>query len=57
MRLIAIGCEYTGKTTLFEGLMKWGQDRGIHHHLDDHFSIPVKKQRRSGGNERSTTVN
>jgi hypothetical protein len=40
MRLIAIGCEYTGKTTLFTGLMKWGHDRGIHHHLDDHFSIP-----------------
>ena len=40
MRLIAIGCEYAGKTTLFEGLMKWGRGRGIHHHLDDHFSIP-----------------
>lgn len=40
MRLIAVGCEYAGKTTLFTGLMKWGHDRGIHHHLDDHFSIP-----------------
>lgn len=40
MRVIAIGCEYTGKTALFNGLMKWGHDRGIHHHLDDHFSIP-----------------
>jgi len=47
MRLIAIGCEYTGKTTLFEGLMKWGQDRGIHHHLDDHFSIPDCQMLRS----------
>ena len=40
MRLIAIGCEYAGKTTLFNGLMDWGHERGIHHHLDDHFSIP-----------------
>ena len=40
MRLITIGCEYTGKTTLFQALMEWGHERGIHHHLDDHFSIP-----------------
>ncbi len=40
MRIVAIGCEYTGKTILFQGLMAWGHDRGIHHHLDDHFSIP-----------------
>lgn len=43
MRIIAIGCEYTGKTTLLEGLMKWGDERGIHHHLDDHFSIPDRQ--------------
>lgn len=43
MRVIAVGCEYTGKTTLLEGLMKWGDERGIHHHLDDHFSIPDRQ--------------
>ena len=40
MRLILIGTEYAGKTTLCQGLMDWGHDNGIHHHLDDHFSIP-----------------
>jgi hypothetical protein len=40
MRLIVVGCEYTGKTTLIDGLYAWGEARGIHYHLDDHFSIP-----------------
>jgi hypothetical protein len=40
MRVIVIGCEYSGVTTLIEGLMAWGEARGIHHHLDDHFTIP-----------------
>ena len=40
MRLIVIGCEYTGKSTLAQGLHKWGQDQGIRFHMDDHFSIP-----------------
>ena len=40
MRVIVIGCEYSGVTTLIEGLMAWGDERGIHHHLDDHFTIP-----------------
>lgn len=40
MRLVVIGCEYTGKTTLIDGLDAWGKERGIHFHLDDHFSIP-----------------
>ena len=40
MRLVLIGTEYTGKTTLCQGLMDWGHENGIHHHLDDHFSIP-----------------
>lgn len=43
MRFIAVGCEYTGKTTLLEGLMPWGAARGIHFHLDDHFSIPDRQ--------------
>ena len=40
MRLVAIGCEYAGKTTLIDALMAWGDKVGIHFHLDDHFSIP-----------------
>jgi hypothetical protein len=40
MRVIVIGCEYSGVTTLIDGLMAWGDERGIHHHLDDHFTIP-----------------
>ena len=40
MRVIAIGTEYTGKTTLVQGIQNWGQKRGINHHMDDHFSIP-----------------
>ncbi|HEX5416679.1 MAG TPA: hypothetical protein VFZ25_13495 [Chloroflexota bacterium] len=40
MRLIVIGCEYVGKTTLIDRLMDWGKDAGIHFHLDDHFSVP-----------------
>ncbi|HET8626793.1 MAG TPA: hypothetical protein VFL91_05215 [Thermomicrobiales bacterium] len=40
MRLIVIGCEYAGKTTLIDGLAAWGQARGIAFHLDDHFSLP-----------------
>lgn len=40
MRLILIGCEYAGKTTLVGALYEWGESRGIHFHLDDHFSIP-----------------
>ncbi|TAK23091.1 MAG: hypothetical protein EPO26_09600 [Chloroflexota bacterium] len=43
MRLIVIGTEYTGKTTLIDALMEWGDRRGIHHHLDDHFSIPDRQ--------------
>jgi len=40
MRLIVIGCEHTGKTTLVNSLMDWGHQHGLHHHLDDHFTIP-----------------
>lgn len=40
MRLIAIGCEYAGVSTLIKGLDAWGKERGIQHHLDDHFTIP-----------------
>ena len=40
MRIIAIGCEYSGVTTLLSGLHDWGAKRGIHFHMDDHFTIP-----------------
>ncbi len=40
MRLIAIGCEYSGVSTLLEGLRQWGGERHIHFHMDDHFTIP-----------------
>lgn len=43
MRLIVIGTEYAGKTTLIDALMGWGDSIGIHHHLDDHFSIPDRQ--------------
>ena len=40
MRIIAIGCEYSGVTTLLEGLHAWGAERGVNFHMDDHFTIP-----------------
>ena len=40
MRLIVVGCEYSGVSTLIDKLYTWGNGRGIHHHLDDHFTIP-----------------
>jgi hypothetical protein len=43
MRLVVIGCEYTGKTTLIDALMEWGDQHGTHFHLDDHFSIPDRQ--------------
>jgi hypothetical protein len=43
MRLIVIGNEYAGKTALIDDLMTWGDARGIHFHLDDHFSIPDRQ--------------
>ena len=43
MKIIAVGCEYTGVTSLFDGLMAWGNKRGIKYHLDDHFTIPDRQ--------------
>ena len=40
MRIIAIGCEYSGVTTLLDGLNQWGTEHHIHFHMDDHFTIP-----------------
>ena len=43
MRVIVVGCEYSGVTTLIEGIMDWGHERAINHHLDDHFTIPDRQ--------------
>ena len=40
MRVVVVGCEYTGVTTLIDCINEWGNARGVHHHLDDHFTIP-----------------
>ncbi|HEX2037198.1 MAG TPA: hypothetical protein VHS99_23725 [Chloroflexota bacterium] len=40
MRLIITGCEYSGKSTLGAELNRWGRARGLHFHLDDHFTVP-----------------
>jgi hypothetical protein len=40
MRIIAIGCEYSGVSTLLESLRQWGEEHHIHFHMDDHFTIP-----------------
>ena len=40
MRIVVVGCQYSGVSTLIDGIYQWGQQRGIHHHLDDHFTIP-----------------
>jgi hypothetical protein len=40
MRIIAVGCEYSGVSTLLESLNRWGRERHLHFHMDDHFTIP-----------------
>ncbi len=40
MRVIAVGCEYSGVTTLLTALTEWGASRSISFHTDDHFTIP-----------------
>jgi hypothetical protein len=40
MRVMVVGCEYSGVSTLIDGIDRWGLARGIYHHLDDHFTIP-----------------
>ena len=43
MRLIVVGCENVGKTTLVNNLQEWGKGTGFHFHMDDHFTIPDAK--------------
>ena len=40
MKIVAVGCEYSGVSSLIAQIDHWGNERGIHHHLDDHFTIP-----------------
>ncbi|MDP7251710.1 MAG: hypothetical protein QGF00_19030 [Planctomycetota bacterium] len=40
MRLLVVGCEYAGKTTLVNNIQEWGKDKGFLFHMDDHFTIP-----------------
>ena len=41
MRLMIIGCEYTGKTALAEGIKKWAKDAlGAEINFHDHFLVP-----------------
>lgn len=40
MRLVLIGTEYAGKSTLAQALNVWGRTHGHHFHMDDHFTIP-----------------
>ena len=47
MRLILIGCEYVGKTTLANNLRDWGYPLGKRFHMDDgDFTIPDYHHRR-----------
>lgn len=56
MRLIVIGTEYTGKTALIDKIQAWSQDNlGIHHHLDDHFSIPDQQMLKSEEHQKIMT--
>ncbi len=56
MRLIVIGTEYTGKTALIDGIQTWAQEKlGIHHHLDDHFSIPDQQMLKSEEHQKIMT--
>ena len=49
MKLILVGCEYAGKTTLANEIVKWidhtmGGARGFH----DHFTIPPSELTEEG---------
>lgn len=40
MKVIVIGCEYSGKSTFANNLAEWGKKHDMWFHLDDHFTIP-----------------
>lgn len=57
MRLIVVGCEYAGKTTLMEKVAKWWEDKvGAKLPIHDHFTYPFggngeTEHERAGGDE------
>ena len=55
MRVIVIGTEYTGKTTLVQLVQQWGMDREIRHHMDDHFSIPDQQTLKNPAEQKAMT--
>jgi len=40
LKVIVIGCEYSGKSAFAESLLEWGRKHDMAFHLDDHFTIP-----------------
>jgi hypothetical protein len=40
MKVIIVGCEYSGKSSLANSLSEWGKKHDMSFHLDDHFTIP-----------------
>ena len=57
MKLILVGCEYTGKTTLVGGVQDWieanmGDKAGVH----DHFTIPYIAHRDMSDEERQQVL-
>lgn len=55
MRIIIIGTEYTGKSTLANALQQWGMERGIRHHMDDHFSVPDQQTIKDPADQKAMT--
>jgi GTPase SAR1 family protein len=40
MKLIVVGCEYAGKSTLIREIVKWQREMYIHVNVHDHFTFP-----------------
>jgi len=55
MRVIIVGTEYTGKSTLANTLQQWGIGRGIRHHMDDHFSVPDQQTLKDPADQKAMT--
>ncbi|MBI2190600.1 MAG: AAA family ATPase [Planctomycetes bacterium] len=56
MRLIIVGCEYVGQTTLAKNLQEWAMKNGIHFHMDDHFTIPDAQNLSADERERMSNL-
>jgi thymidylate kinase len=55
MRVTVIGTEYAGKSTLVQAIQSWGMERGIRHHMDDHFSIPDQQTLKDPADQKTMT--